>query len=182
MHDGRFKGMSCLLFSYEKKSFLQKDGSKPVMIRVNQRSPSKANADKESRKPKAVENDSDSDESMFEYGSDESEILEWSDIDDSSDDDENMELVEGVVPPVDDVEQPSERIENELAEEGSKNFSKGMYLIVEYEGELFPGEITDVIEDGVIVSCMEKCDSIGSTLKWPKKMDETVYPFCHIYF
>ena len=99
----------------------------------------KANAGKESRKANSVENDNDSDESMFVYGSDQSELPEWSDIVDSSDDDENMQLVESVAP-LDDVVQTSERIENELAEEGSKNFSKGMYVIVGYEEEIFPGD------------------------------------------
>ena len=64
-----------------------------------------------------------------------------------------MQLVEGVAPPVGDVVQTSEIVENELAEEGSKNFSKVMVVIVENEEELFPGEITEVIEDGVKVSC-----------------------------
>ena len=58
-----------------------------------------------------------------------------SDIDDSSDDDESRQSVEGVVSPVDDAVQPSETIENELAEKGSKDFSKRMYVFVEYEGE-----------------------------------------------
>lgn len=121
---------------------MQKDGSKPAMIFVNQQSTSKANTGKESCKLNAAANDSDSYESMFEYGSDQSEVSEWSNNEDSSDNDENMQLVEGIVPPVQDVVQPPERIENELAEEGSKDFSKGMYIIVEYEGELFLGEIT----------------------------------------
>ena len=43
---------------------------------------------------------------MFEYGSDQSELSEWSDTSDSSVDDENMQLVEGFVPPVHDVLQP----------------------------------------------------------------------------
>ena len=141
MHDGRFKTMSCLFLSYEmaifQESMFTKNGSRPVMIRVNQRSTSKANAGKESRKPKAVENDGDSFESMFEYGSYQSELPEWSDIDDSSENDENMQLVESVATPVSDVVQPSERIENEIAEEGSKDFSKGMYDIVEYKGNFF---------------------------------------------
>ena len=83
-----------------KKACLQKDGSKPVMICVNQQSKPKANAGKESRKPKSGENESDSFESMFEYGSDQSELPEWSDIDDSFEDDENTQLLEGAAPPV----------------------------------------------------------------------------------
>ena len=103
------------------------------MIRVNQRSMLKANAGKESRKPKTVEKDSDSNESIFEYGSPQSELSEQSDIDDSSDDDENTQLVEGVVPPTDDVVQPSDRIENK----GSKNFRKGMYVILDKRESFF---------------------------------------------
>lgn len=125
-----------------KRSRLQKDGSKPAMIFVNQQSTSKTNTGKESCKLNAAANDSDLYESMFEYSSDQSEVSQWSNNEDSSDNDENMQLVEGIVPPVQDVVQPPERIENELAEEGSKDFSKGMYIIVEYEGELFPGEIS----------------------------------------
>lgn len=53
------------------------------MIPANQRSTSKANASKESRKQKAVENDSDSNESMFEYDLDQPELPKWSDINDS---------------------------------------------------------------------------------------------------
>lgn len=97
----------------------------------------KANAGKESRKPKTVEKDSDSNESIFEYGSPQSELSEWSGIDDSSDDDENTQLVEGVVPPTDDAVQPSERIENKLAEEGSKDFRKGMYVILDKRESFF---------------------------------------------
>lgn len=101
---------------------------KPVMIRVNQQSISKTNARKESRKPKVVESDSNSAESMFEYGSDQSQLNEWSDIDDLSDDDKKTHLFEDAALSVDNVMQPSERIENELAEEGSKDFSKILCL------------------------------------------------------
>ena len=47
---------------------------------------------------------------------------------------------------------------------------------VEYKGK--PGEITDVIEDGVKVSCIEKCGSVESTW-W--EMDENIYPFWHSF-
>ena len=57
-----------------------------------------------------------------------------------------------------------------------------MYVIVEFDGELYPGDITEVIEDGVKVSSMEKYGLVGSTWKWLKKMDETIYPFCDIRF
>lgn len=40
-----------------------------------------------------------------------------------------------------------------------------MYAVVGYEGELFPGEIIEVIEDIVKLFCMEKCGSVGSTWK-----------------
>ena len=73
---------------------------------MNQRSSSKANAGIESCKPKAVENDGDSDESMFEYILDQSELSGWSDIDDITDNDENIQLVEAVFPPVEDVVNP----------------------------------------------------------------------------
>ena len=43
---------------------------------------------------------------------------------------------------------------------------------VEYKGK--PGEITDVIEDGVKVSCIDKCGSAVST--W-REMDENICLF-----
>ena len=82
-----------------------------------------------------------------------------------------MHLVEGVAPHIDDVVRPSERIKNELGWESSKNFIKGMYVIVEHKEELFPGEIIEFIEEGVKVSCMDNCGLVGSTRKWPKKMN-----------
>lgn len=50
---------------------------------------------------------------------------------------------------------------------------------MEYDGEVFPGEITEIIEGGVKISCIEECGSVG---KWPKKVDENVCPFCNIRF
>ena len=49
-----------------KKSCLNEDGSKPVMIRVNQSFKSKSKLAKESRKRKIEEYESDSDDSMFD--------------------------------------------------------------------------------------------------------------------
>ena len=43
----------------------------------------------------------------------------------------------------------------------------GMIVIVNYEGELFPGRILEFVDDEVRVSCMQKSSSKGSTWKWP---------------
>ena len=65
---------------------------------------------------------------------------------------------------VDEKELP--KVETEIGGECSKDFQMGTYVIVDYEGELFPGEITEVYEDGVRVSCMEKSSSVGSTWRY----------------
>ena len=173
-----------------KKACMQEDGSKPVMIRVNMPSTSKAKHGAEFRKRKREwdDSDNDSDGSMFDGWWEESDQglpkfrRPSSDIDDSlnSSDDDDMQLLDGVDPPLE-VVKISDVIEDEV-DEGSEDFSEGMHVIIEYEGELFPGKITEVVEEGVKVSCMEKSSSVGSTWKWPAKMDEHVYPFCDVRF
>ena len=61
-------------------------------------------------------------------------------------------------------------------EEQAGEFSIGMLVIVEYEGELFPGRIEDILRDSVTVSCMKKCLSQGSTWMWPSRIDLHDYP------
>ena len=58
----------------------------------------------------------------------------------------------------------------------------GMIVIVEYEGELFPGRVTEHVNDGVKVICMTKSTTRGSTWKWPKQIDENIYPYCDVKF
>ena len=67
-------------------------------------------------------------------------------------------------------------------EERPEEFTVGMFVIVEYEGELFPGEILKLVRDGVSVSCMKKCQSSGSTWMWPSKADLHDYPYCDVKF
>ena len=163
-----------------KKSCLNEDGSKPVMIRVNQSSKSKSKLAKESRKRKIEEYESDSDDSMFDDW-DFSEVRGCSDIDESADDNVNMQLINDCDHiTVDEKELP--KVETEIGEECSKDFQMGTYVILDYEGELFHGEITEVYEDGVRVSCMEKSSSVGSTWRWPQKKDESFYPLCDVRF
>ena len=100
----------------------------------------------------------------------------------SDDDDENeaTEVLDIADPPVDSVPPSEERDDEEGI--SPEEFRKDMYVIVEYEGELFPGKITKLVENGVKVSCMKKCLSAGSTWIWPKQIDEEDYPYCDIRF
>ena len=58
----------------------------------------------------------------------------------------------------------------------------GMIVIVDYEGELFPGRILEFVGSEVRVSCMQKSSSKGSTWKWPRMPDVTDYPYCDVKF
>ena len=58
---------------------------------------------------------------------------------------------------------------------------ENMHVIIDYEQELFPGKITEVLPNEFVhVSCMETGGSKGSTWKWPKKDDDNAYPMCDI--
>jgi len=46
---------------------------------------------------------------------------------------------------------------------------EGDFVVVKYEGRLYPGEVKAVKKKGVEVSCMEKC---GINWKWPLKPDQ----------
>ena len=53
---------------------------------------------------------------------------------------------------------------------------RGMLVTVLYEGQEFPGEVTEVVaKDSYRVKCMEKGGGIGSTWRWPRKSDEQTY-------
>ena len=58
----------------------------------------------------------------------------------------------------------------------------GMIVIVDYEGELFPGRILEFVGSEVRVSCVQKSSSKGSTWKWPRMPDVTDYPYCDVKF
>ena len=53
-------------------------------------------------------------------------------------------------------------------------FQVGNYCLVNYEEELWPGQITKIISSSLIhVKCYEKATApAGSTWRWPKKTDE----------
>lgn len=47
------------------------------------------------------------------------------------------------------------------------------YVLVEYEGETWPGQVQSVDVDGAYVNCMMRC---GLAWKWPEKQDCIFYP------
>ena len=47
-----------------------------------------------------------------------------------------------------------------------KAAEKGDYVIVEYEGEIYPGKVMDRASNGVLVNVMSKYE--GQRWKWPK--------------
>ena len=51
----------------------------------------------------------------------------------------------------------------------------GTYVLVRYEGELWPGQITKVEQDRVGVKCFQKAATQGSVWRWPDKPDEGFY-------
>lgn len=53
------------------------------------------------------------------------------------------------------------------------------YVVVEYEGELWPGQIQRTESDGAYVKCMARC---GLAWKWPEKEDLIFYPKGNIKF
>lgn len=53
------------------------------------------------------------------------------------------------------------------------------YVVVEYEGEMWPGQIASVEEDGAYVKCMARS---GLCWKWPEKEDKIFYPLSDIKF
>lgn len=50
----------------------------------------------------------------------------------------------------------------------------GEYVIFSYEKQLYPGQITEVQDDGAVINAMEKS---LKTWKWPQKKDELFYPW-----
>ena len=49
------------------------------------------------------------------------------------------------------------------------------FVLVRYEGELWPGQITKVEQDRVRVKCFQKATAQGSIWRWPDKPDERFY-------
>ena len=46
------------------------------------------------------------------------------------------------------------------------------YILVQYEGELWPEQIAKVEQDRVRVKCFQKAAAQGSIWRWPDKPDE----------
>ena len=60
--------------------------------------------------------------------------------------------------------------------EGSKIMdvaAEGEFVIVQYEGQKFPGKVTSVMSEGAVVSTLTKCKRIG--WKFPQTKDEMLY-------
>ena len=55
------------------------------------------------------------------------------------------------------------------------SYKIGMYVLVRYEGELWPGQITKVEQDRVRVKCFQKAAAQGSIWRWPDKPDKGFY-------
>ena len=51
----------------------------------------------------------------------------------------------------------------------------GTYVLVWYESELWPGQITKVEQDRVRVKCFQKAAAQGSIWRWPDKSDDGLY-------
>ena len=54
------------------------------------------------------------------------------------------------------------------------------YVLVRYEGELWPGQITKVEQDRVRVKCFQKAAAQGSICRWPDKPDEKFYQIGYV--
>ena len=52
------------------------------------------------------------------------------------------------------------------------DLTKGEYVVVKYEGALYPGLITNINKSGFVISCMVKS---GCNWKWPKMADVITY-------
>ena len=55
------------------------------------------------------------------------------------------------------------------------SYNIGIYVLVRYEGELWPGQITKVEQDRVRVKCFQKAAAQGSIWRWPDKPGEGFY-------
>lgn len=83
-----------------------------------------------------------------------------------------------------DLNQPSDHDEDSSSEsqmEGGDidvgQLKSGDFVIFNYEGELFPGQVSEVKEDGCNIKSLVKS---GVDWKWPKRDDLMFYPLCDI--
>ena len=51
-------------------------------------------------------------------------------------------------------------------------YEVGDWVVVQYNGSEYPGEITDILANEVVVSSMHRA---GNFWKWPNRKDEIVY-------
>ena len=65
----------------------------------------------------------------------------------------------------------------ELIQE-SREEKVGEYVCIEYEGELYPGRVEEIVDGGLRVNTMTKCMGLG--WKWPATKDELIYPWSDI--
>ena len=68
------------------------------------------------------------------------------------------------------------RIQNQQID-ASSDYEVGDWIVVKYDGNEYPGEITDVFSNEVAVSTMQRA---GKFFKWPEKRDEILYLFENI--
>ena len=64
------------------------------------------------------------------------------------------------------------------AERENSDFEVGDWVVVQYDKQKYPGEITDVFNEEVVVSAMHPAS--GKCFKWPNHMDKCIYPFSAI--
>ena len=64
------------------------------------------------------------------------------------------------------------------AEGENSDFEVGDWVLVQYDKQKYPGEITDVLIEEVVVSTMHPAG--GKCFKWPNCKDECIYPFSTI--
>ena len=65
--------------------------------------------------------------------------------------------------------------DDDVETEGSKKMdvAKGEFVIVQYEGQQFPGKVTSVENEGAVVSTLTKCKRNG--WRWLQAKDEMLY-------
>ena len=65
--------------------------------------------------------------------------------------------------------------DDDVETEGSKKMdvAEGEFVIVQYEGQQFPGKVTSVENEGAVVSTLTKCKQNG--WRWPQAKDEMLY-------
>ena len=63
--------------------------------------------------------------------------------------------------------------DNDAEEYKKMGVATNQFVIVQYEGQQFPGKVTSVESEGAVVSVLTKCKRKG--WKWPQTKDEMLY-------